>query len=109
MSLCVACHRGRVNPAGYHWSPGQMRHQIREGNRMMPPISSHRLTDDDVEAVLAYLSTVGAIDGALPAGPDDWLGDAWFEQPVDGVTSTSETADAPPASAPGSGRALAAP
>lgn len=73
-TLCTACHAGRVNPRGYHWTPGHMRHQIREGNALMPPIPEHRLSDAQVEAVIAYLSTVGAVDGLLPsaldAGPD---------------------------------------
>jgi len=43
LALCTACHRGRVNPAGYFWAPAQMRHQGREGNRLMPPIPEHRL------------------------------------------------------------------
>ena len=69
-TLCAACHGGRVNPRGYHWTPEHMRHQIREGNALMPPIPTHRLSDAQVEAVLAYLSTVGAVDGRLPPDPD---------------------------------------
>lgn len=75
ITLCTACHRGRVNPRGYSWSAGQMRHQIREGNRLMPPLAEELLTDEQVEAVLAYLSVMGALDGELPALPanDDGL------------------------------------
>lgn len=69
-TLCAACHAGRVNPAGYHWTVAQMRHQIREGNALMPALRGERLSDERVEAVLAYLSTVGAIDGTLPPAPD---------------------------------------
>ncbi len=65
-TLCAACHNGMVNPRGYQWLPGQMRRQIREGNHLMPPLSSAFLTDDDVEAVLAYLSLLRAIEGELP-------------------------------------------
>lgn len=73
-TLCTACHEGRVNPRGYHWSPGQMRHQIREGNHLMPPLSRERLSDEQVEAVLAYLTVMGALEGELPAA--DVSGDA---------------------------------
>ena len=84
-SLCAACHAGRVNPEGYHWSPAQMRHQIRLGNALMPALPEHRLSDERVEAVLAYLSTVGAIDGELPregVDPDD---DALAEEELSGL------------------------
>ncbi len=66
ITLCTACHRGRVNPRGYTWGPGQMRHQIREGNRLMPPLGDELLSDAQVEAVLAYLSVMGALEGELP-------------------------------------------
>ncbi len=66
LTLCAACHKGRVNPSGYNWSPGQMRQQIREGNRLMPPIRPDLLTDEQVEAVLAYLVVIDAIDGEVP-------------------------------------------
>lgn len=66
LTLCTACHQGRVNPSGYHWSPGQMRQQIREGNRLMPPILPSLLSDAQVEAVLAYLRVIDAIDGTIP-------------------------------------------
>lgn len=70
ITLCTACHRGRVNPRGYTWSAGQMRHQIREGNRLMPPLNEELLSDSQVEAVLAYLSVMGALEGELPPAPD---------------------------------------
>lgn len=70
MTLCAACHRGRVNPRGYRWTPGQMRHQIREGNRLMPPLGQEVLRDEQVEAVLAYLQVMGALEGELPPDPD---------------------------------------
>ncbi|MDQ3031987.1 MAG: cytochrome c [Myxococcota bacterium] len=80
-TLCAACHLGRVNPEGYHWTAAHMRHQIREGNALMPPLRPDRLSDERVEAVLAYLSTTGAIDGALPPHPDEWTSDtAWEEE-----------------------------
>ncbi len=68
--LCSACHDGRVNPRGYHWSAGQMRHQIREGNRLMPPLDDRLLSDAQVEAVLAYLRVMGSLEGELPPRPE---------------------------------------
>lgn len=82
-TLCAACHAGRVNPAGYHWTPAHMRHQIREGNALMPALRASRLADDQVEAVLAYLSTVDAIDGELPPHSEEWpdaMPDEWPEE-----------------------------
>ena len=98
LTLCAACHLDRVNPSGYHWSPGQMRQQIREGNRLMPPILPELLDDAQVEAVLAYLTEMDAIDGSIPppeeAGPSferlfprDEVGDA-LDPPPDGVPAS---------------------
>lgn len=69
IALCSACHRGRVNPRGYPWSPAQMRHQIRRGNEIMPPLPVEVISDAQVEAVLAYLAFSGALAGELPAAP----------------------------------------
>jgi hypothetical protein len=69
VELCTACHRGRVNPRGYHWSAGQMRTQIRQGNRLMPPLNREWLSDDQVEAVLAYLVIMGDLESELPPIP----------------------------------------
>ena len=66
IELCSACHRGRVNPRGYQWSAAQMRHQIRRGNEIMPPLPVELISDDQVEAVLAYLVVSGALEGELP-------------------------------------------
>jgi hypothetical protein len=66
---CAACHRGRVNPEGYAWEPWQMRRQVREGNLVMPPIPTSLVSEEDLEAVLAYLTTIGAVSGELPAAP----------------------------------------
>jgi hypothetical protein len=66
IALCSACHRGRVNPMGYRWSPAQMRHQIRRGNEIMPPLPPELISDEQVEALLAYLAVSGALEGELP-------------------------------------------
>ena len=104
VTLCAACHRGRVNPQGLHWTPAHMRHQIREGNALMPALREQRLSDARVEAVLAYLSTVGAIDGTLPPHPDEWAeNDGWEDDAARGPTrllDPPERSDAPLALAP---------
>ncbi len=62
---CAACHQGRVNPSGYGWEPWRMRRQVRQGNHLMPPLSDELVSEDDLEAVLAFLTTIGAVEGAL--------------------------------------------
>jgi mono/diheme cytochrome c family protein len=102
-TLCTACHRGRVNPRGYSWSPGQMRHQIREGNRLMPPLSDELLSDTQVEAVLAYLSVMGALDGDLPPvrngelDLDEELADAELEDEERELVGATESPELPAA------------
>lgn len=66
MYTCAACHEGRVNPNGYRWEPWRMRRQVREGNHLMPPLPRSLVSESDLEAVLAYLTTIGAVDGELP-------------------------------------------
>jgi mono/diheme cytochrome c family protein len=78
-TFCNPCHAGRVNPRGYEWSPAEMRRQIREGNAAMPGISEEYLSRHDLEAVLAFLTVVSAVDAELPpeptaASPDTWAG-----------------------------------
>ena len=68
-TFCNPCHAGRVNPRGYRWSPAQMRRQIREGNAAMPGISDEYLSRSDLEAVLAFLTVISAVDGDLPPEP----------------------------------------
>jgi len=69
--VCAVCHEGRVNPAGYGWEPGHMRYHVRQGNSKMPAISTSLVDDEDLEAVLAYLTTIGAVVGELPPPPDE--------------------------------------
>jgi len=42
-------------------SPGQLRRQIREGSGRMRPFSPGRLSDGDMEALLAYLASINAV------------------------------------------------
>ena len=64
--FCNPCHAGRVNPRGYRWSPEAMRRQIREGNAAMPGISDQYLNAGDLEAVLAFLTVISAVDAEFP-------------------------------------------
>jgi hypothetical protein len=43
------------------WSPGQVRQQIRLGSGRMRPIAATRLSDEDMEAVLVYLHSLGTV------------------------------------------------
>lgn len=59
---CGGCHNnGAPALANIGWTAEAMRRQIREGEDEMPAISVERLPDADMEAVLAYLVTIGAI------------------------------------------------
>lgn len=65
-----ACHNsGGANPLnGIGWSAERVRRQVREGGNGMSAVPVARLSDDDLEAVLAYLVTVGAVaEEATPA------------------------------------------
>ena len=59
---CGGCHNnGAPALANIGWTVERLRRQIREGAGEMPAISAERLPDSDMEAVLAYLVTIGAI------------------------------------------------
>ena len=68
-----ACHSSGGGPAlaNIGWTAEQTRRQIREGSASggMSAIPASRLSDEDMEAVLAYLVTIGAVTdgGAAPA------------------------------------------
>ena len=71
-AVCASCHDNGAPPlANLGWTTAPMRQQIREGSANMPAIRAARLSDADMEAVLAYLQTIGALaaDGATPATP----------------------------------------
>ena len=63
-NLCMACHAGGA-PAleGLNWSPAQMRRQVREGSGTMQPMPANRISDEDLEALLAYMVTNGGVAG----------------------------------------------
>lgn len=63
---CGDCHPDGEEDVGpslidHAHSPAAFRQQIREGSGRMRPFSEKRLSDDDLEAVLAYLATLGAL------------------------------------------------
>jgi hypothetical protein len=58
-----ACHNSGGGPAlaNIGWTAERTRRQIREGSGGMAPIGVSRLSDGDMEAVLAYLVSIGAV------------------------------------------------
>ena len=65
--VCGVCH-GRDGSGGdaprltdLGWDAARMRTQIREGSGHMRPIPASRLSDDDLEQVLVWLGTIGAV------------------------------------------------
>ncbi|GAB5540575.1 MAG: cytochrome c [Sandaracinaceae bacterium] len=67
--ICMACHAsGAPNLEGLGWDPARMRQQVREGEDDMPAIRESRLSADDLEAILAYMTTTGGVSGELPGG-----------------------------------------
>jgi len=69
-AVCAGCHTsGAPQLENIGWSAEHMRRQIREGEGSMPPIRESRLSAADMESVLAYLQSIGAVaaDGATPA------------------------------------------
>ncbi len=57
---CAPCHDSGPDLHDVGLSAGRIRQQIREGGGNMPAINATRLSDEDVEAVLAYLVTINA-------------------------------------------------
>lgn len=63
---CDDCHPGGDEDVGPSLiadphPPAELRKQIREGSGRMKPFSEKRLSDDDLEAVLAYLASINAV------------------------------------------------
>lgn len=66
-AVCASCHNNGAPPvANIGWTTERLRQQIREGSPNMPAIRAARLSDADMEAVLAYMNTIGAV-AAEPA------------------------------------------
>ena len=69
-AVCASCHNnGAPQLANIAWTASHMRQQIREGSAQMPAIHEARLSAPDLEAVLAYLQTIGAVGADAPAEP----------------------------------------
>jgi mono/diheme cytochrome c family protein len=65
-AVCGLCHPGGEEDSGptlrdIHWDAARMRTQIRNGSGRMRPISAARLSDEDLEKVVAWLGTIGAV------------------------------------------------
>ncbi|MCB9594481.1 MAG: cytochrome c [Sandaracinaceae bacterium] len=77
--VCSGCHSNGPSLENIGWSAARVRRQIREGSGRMPPIRATRVSDDDLEAILAWMQTIGGVtgDGAAPAstGGQDTDGD----------------------------------
>lgn len=66
MDSCDDCHPDGgedVGPSliGDPHSPAQLRRQVREGSGRMRPFPPNRLSDEELEALLAYLATIQAV------------------------------------------------
>jgi len=69
-AACASCHEnGAPAVANLGLTPARMRQQVREGSGQMPAIGPSRVSDADLESLLAYLVTVGAVadPNAAPA------------------------------------------
>ena len=65
-AVCGGCHNNGNGPtvetmSSLAWTPERMRQQIREGSGGMPAIAEARLSAADMEAVLAYFASIGAV------------------------------------------------
>jgi len=61
-AACASCHNdGAPMLANLGFTPEHMRQQIREGGGEMPAIREGRLSAADMEDLLAYLVTTGAV------------------------------------------------
>lgn len=77
--FCEGCHPGGQEgdgPAitGLKWSPAKMRQQIREGDDDMPAFGLNKISDEDLEALLAYSVTLEATEpnpAPAPAEPTE--------------------------------------
>ncbi|MBI2894911.1 MAG: cytochrome c [Deltaproteobacteria bacterium] len=68
--ICAGCHGTGIGPrlAGRRKTAAAVRRQVRQGAGEMRPISTRRLSDDELEAVIVYLSTIRAVTDVRPPG-----------------------------------------
>lgn len=69
---CASCHpdgNEDAGPAlrGRQWPAGRVRRQVREGGLTMPAFQRARIDDRQLESLLAYLQTLGAVEGGSEA------------------------------------------
>lgn len=82
--LCMSCHGGSApGLEGLGWDPGAMRQQIREGGGRMPAMRENRLSDPDLEAILAFMTTNGGVSGDIGAGEPTGGGEALETEPLE--------------------------
>jgi len=65
--VCAPCHDNHELRRGppllnQRWTPPRIRQRVREGTALMPAIPRHRLSDGDLETLLAYFVTVGVAE-----------------------------------------------
>ena len=66
-TFCDDCHPDGEEDVGpslieHAHSAARMRQQVREGSGKMRPFSANRLSDEDLEHLLAYLGSIGAVN-----------------------------------------------
>lgn len=66
-SFCGDCHPDGGEDVGPSLiaephSPARTRQQVRQGSGKMRPMSAARLSDEDLEAILAYMGTINAVN-----------------------------------------------
>lgn len=65
--FCEGCHPGAGNAgdgpriAGENYSPAKMRWQVRAGAPDMPAFGPEKISDQDLESLLAYCATFDAV------------------------------------------------
>ncbi|HJL19488.1 MAG TPA: cytochrome c [Sandaracinaceae bacterium LLY-WYZ-13_1] len=88
---CLPCHEGgapTLDDIG--WDPARMRHQIRQGSGRMPALPLDQLSDEDMEAALAYMVTIGAVSGETAGLEPTGGGEA---EPMDEGGAETESMD----------------
>ncbi|MCA9605195.1 MAG: cytochrome c [Myxococcales bacterium] len=92
--ICAGCHSSGPSLENIGWSAARVRQQIREGSGRMPPIREARVSADDMEAILAYLATIGGVadEGGEPAstGGGETMERMEADETSDGAVGASE-------------------
>ena len=60
-AACAPCHDEGPNLANIGWEAGRVRQQVREGTDQMRPVPESRVGAEDLETILAYLQSIGAV------------------------------------------------